>query len=117
MPRDYWQEIEAVATAKLPTFKVEHLAIWNEFIEPQEGLKLDPQDEVTLQERADNVRAARFREIRAKVAEDSHRMTAYNVKLKQRDIRSHVVEVMHMKSQNAVGQKSLARSCLFGKFN
>ncbi|CAE7252952.1 unnamed protein product [Symbiodinium sp. CCMP2592] len=106
MSRDYWSEIEATITAKLPTFKVEHLAIWSEFIEPKTtSVKLDPQDEVTLQERADTVRAAKFREIRAKVAEDSHRMTAFNTKTQQRDIRTHVVEVMHMKSQNAIGAK------------
>ncbi|CAE6950443.1 unnamed protein product [Symbiodinium sp. CCMP2592] len=106
MSRDYWSEIEATITAKLPTFKVEHLAIWSEFIEPKTtSVKLDPQDEVTLQERADTVRAAKFREIRAKVAEDSHRMTAFNTKTQQRDIRTHVVEVMHMKNQNAIGAK------------
>ena len=74
-------------------------------------VKLDPQDQATIQERADEVHAAKFREVRAKLAEDCNKMTAYNTQVKHKANRTHVVEVMHLKSQNAAGQKPFGRSC------
>ena len=68
-------------------------------------VKLGPQDQATLQERADQLLAAKFRDIRAKLAEDCNKMTSYNTKVQQKANRTHVVEVMHLKSQHAIGQK------------
>ena len=55
----------------------------------------------------DQAQAAKFREVRAKISQDIMDMAAYNSKQDESKRRSHVVTVMHEKSQVMVGKQFL----------
>eukprot|EP00435_Cladocopium_sp_Y103_P008095 s1708_g2.t1 len=67
------QEVEAAVTAKLPTWKVQHLGWWVDLVEPQA-----PRGPVVsgseLMELEDEAQAAKFREVRTKLAQDTAAM-------------------------------------------
>lgn len=59
--RDYITEIEAAVTAKLSTWKPEHLSLWVDLVQPPAG-PAAVATEVELVEMEDQAQAARYRE-------------------------------------------------------
>ena len=106
--RDYTQEVEAAVVAKLPTWKAQHLGLWVDLVEPPTGgsnIKMASASE--LQDLEDEAQSARFRETRTKLAQDVAAMCAYNTCKEENNRRSHVVKVMHEKSQLEIGKELL----------
>jgi hypothetical protein len=104
--RDYAAEIEATVTAKLSTWKPQHLSLWADLVEPN-GVQANPVTAVELMEIEDQAQASRFREVRAKLSQDIAAMTAYNNAKAENSRRGHVVGVMHQKAQMSVGKQFL----------
>ena len=105
-PRDYSADIEAAVTAKMSTWKPQHLALWVDMVEPPKA-PLSIPSAAELVEIEDQSQAARFREIRAKLSQDVADMTTFNSKNAEIERRGHVVSVMHEKAQMAVGKQLL----------
>ena len=91
-------------STKLPTWQVQHLSLWTDYIEVASApavISCDGADDLTVME--DQAQALRFREVKAKMAQDIASMTAYNAKAQENSKRRHVVSVMHEKGQIQVG--------------
>ena len=106
--RDYYQEIEATITSKLSTWKLQHLGLWTDMVEPP-SVPIKVHSAAELMDIEDESQAAKFREIRAKLAQDCSAMNQHNTGVEECQRRSHVVKVMHEKSQMQIGKE------LFGK--
>ena len=104
--RDYWADIEAVIASKLSTWKLTHLGLWVDLVEPPSS-PAKPCTTSELMEMEDLANAAKFREIKAKVAQDVAEMTAYNAQQAESNRRTHVVKVMHEKGQIQIGKSFL----------
>ena len=102
--RDYASDIEAAVTAKLSTWKPQHLSLWTDLVE-QPLQPVAVASAVEIMEIEDQAQAARFREVRAKVSQDIAAMTAYNTAKDESNRRNHVVSVMHQKAQVTVGKQ------------
>ena len=101
MPRDYFQEVEATVAGKVTTWQIQHLSLWGDYIEPKTSTPaISGADEVIALE--DEATAARFREVKAKLAKDISAMTAYNNSVSASKKTAHVVSVMHEKAQQQV---------------
>lgn len=99
-------EVEAAVTAKLGTWKLQHLGIWHDLVEPPATpVKITTASE--LMELEDEAQSARFREVRAKLAQDTAAMCQYNSQKEEVTRRNHVVKVMHEKSQLEIGKQLL----------
>ena len=110
--RDYMAEIEAAVTAKLATWKLQHLGVWCDLVEPPATpVKVSTASE--LMELEDEAHSARFREVRAKLAQDVSSMCQYNSEKEEVTRRSHVVKVMHEKSQLEIGKELLVQCLVF----
>eukprot|EP00438_Fugacium_kawagutii_P015689 Skav235312 [mRNA] locus=scaffold520:364384:369888:+ [translate_table: standard] len=104
--RDYMAEIEAAVVAKLSTWKLQHLGIWVDLIEPPSTpVKVATASE--LMELEDEAQSARFREVRTKLSADTAAMCEYNSAKEETRRRSHVVKVMHEKSQVEAGKEQV----------
>lgn len=68
-------------------------------------MKLPDSEDITAIE--DQAQAARFREVKAKMAQDAAAMTAFNAQVESNKKRCHVVAVMHEKGQLQVGREPL----------
>ena len=64
----------------------------------------DAEDIVAMEDQA---QAAKFREIKAKIAQDCASMSRFNAQVNAQNKRLHVVTVMHEKGQNSIGRESL----------
>ncbi|CAK9006091.1 unnamed protein product [Durusdinium trenchii] len=102
--RDYSAEIEAAVTAKLSSWKPQHLSLWVDLVEPPAG-PTAVASAVEIVEMEDAAQAARFREVSAKLSQDIASMTAFNTASNETSRRSHVVNVMHQKAQMTVGKQ------------
>ncbi|CAK9061163.1 Uncharacterized protein SCF082_LOCUS32081, partial [Durusdinium trenchii] len=102
--KDYYSDIEAVVTSRLASWKVQHLGLWTDVVEPHAAPMSIP-TAADLMEIEDESQAAKFREIRAKVAQDVAAMTQYNASVQEHTRRLHVVKVMHEKSQVEAGKQ------------
>ena len=91
-------------TAKLSTWKPQHLSLWTDLVE-QPLQPVAVASAVEIMEIEDQAQAARFREVRAKVSQDIAAMTAYNTAKDESNRRNHVVSVMHRKAQVTVGKQ------------
>ena len=101
-------DVEAIMNAKLPTWKMEHFGLWADVIQPMaEGVKAQAVSSVEILEMEDAAQAARYREVRAKLAQEVSLMTQYHAQLEENKRRSHVVSVMHERSQVQVGKELL----------
>lgn len=110
--RDYMAEIEAAIVAKLSTWKLQHLGIWVDLVEPPSTpVKVATASE--LMELEDEAQSARFREVRTKLAADTAAMCEYNSAKEDTRRRSHVVKVMFEKSQVEAGKELLALTYVF----
>ena len=112
--RDYYSEVEAAVVAKLPTWKLQHLGIWVDIVEPAGAAGAPVVSASELMELEDEAQAARFREVRTKLSQDSASMCQFNSAKEEILRRSHVVKVMHEKSQVEVGKEFLVPS--YSKF-
>ena len=110
--RDYASDVEAAVTAKLSTWKPQHLSLWSDLVEPP-AVPSGVVNAVEVMEIEDQAQAARYREVRAKVAQDIAAMTAYNTANDDTKKKSHVVQVMHQKAQMTVGKQFLGFTFLF----
>ncbi|CAK9010862.1 Uncharacterized protein SCF082_LOCUS10854 [Durusdinium trenchii] len=108
--KDYYQEIEATITSKLSTWKLQHLGLWTDMVEPP-SVPIKVHSAAELMDIEDESQAAKFREIRAKLAQDCSAMTQHNTGVEECQRRSHVVKVMHEKSQMQIG-KELAENLM-----
>ena len=70
-------EVEAAVTAKLATWKLQHLGIWCDLVEPP-ATPVKVTTATELMELEDEAQSARFREVRAKVAQDVAAMCQFN---------------------------------------
>ena len=102
------QDIEAVVVSKLSTWKLQHLGpgLWVDIIEPP-ATPVKPVTTVELMEMEDLANAAKFRDIKAKIAQDTSDMAAFNIAQAETERRTHVVMVMHEKAQMQVGKSLL----------
>ena len=57
----------------------------------------------------DEAQAAKFREVRTKLSQDISAMCSYNSSKEECTRRSHVVKVMHEKSQVEAGKELLVK--------
>ena len=99
-------DIEAVVAAKLSTWKLAHLGLWVDLIEPP-STPVKPCSTMELMEMEDLAAAAKFREMKAKIAQDVSDMVIYNAQQAETERRSHVVMVMHEKGQTQIGKTFL----------
>ncbi|CAK9083772.1 unnamed protein product, partial [Durusdinium trenchii] len=102
--KDYAMDIEAAVTAKLSTWKPQHLSLWADLVEPPASVAHVATAQ-ELMEIEDQAQAARFREVRAKLSQDIAAMTAFNTAKDETQRRSHVVSVMHEKAQVSTGKQ------------
>lgn len=107
--RDYKQDVEAIVAAKLPTWRLQHLGLWVDLVEPPTpaAVAASPAE---LMELEDQANAAKFRELRAKIAQDQAAMTSYHAQLEEGKRRSHVVNIMHERAQVEAGKQLLVPS-------
>ena len=92
--------------SKLSTWKLSHLGLWTDLVEPPTA-PVKVHSAAELMEIEDESQAAKFREVRAKLAQDVANMTQYNSTLEETKRRAHVVMVMHERSQVQVGKELL----------
>ena len=104
--RDYFAEIEAAISAKLQTWQLQHLSLWTDFIEPP-SVSVVIQDTEDIVAMEDAAQAAKFREVKAKIAQDCAAMGRFNAQAAASAKRLHVVEVLHEKGQIQVGKEFL----------
>ena len=110
--RDYMGEVEAAVTSKLSTWRLQHLGLWCDLVEPPATpVKVHKASEIM--ELEEEAQAARFREVRAKLAQDTCSMCQFNSDKEEALRRSHVVKVMHEKSQLECGKEFLAIRSIF----
>lgn len=99
-------------TAKLSTWKPEHLSLWVDLVEVPKtspGVVPTPAEMIEIEDQA---QAAKFREVRAKISQDILDMTNFNSKQDESKRRGHVVTVMHEKAQMAIGKQFLVHDNL-----
>lgn len=106
--------MEAIVTSKLATWKLQHFGLWHDLVAPVTS----PVPETSAAEVMDleeQAHQAKYRELRAKIAQDLSTMTAFNAKSDENDRRSHVVSVMHERAQVQIGKELLgyARLIIF----
>lgn len=104
--RDYFAEIEAAVSSRLQTWQLQHLSLWTDYIEPP-ATPVVIADTEEIEAMADQAEAAKFREVKAKLAQDVAAMTSFNAQTTANAKRLHVVEVMHQKGQVQVGKELL----------
>lgn len=117
--RDYKTDIEALLVAKPQSWKLAHLGLWVDMVEVASSGAPAVQETTPaeLMELEDQAHAARFREVRAKIAQDIAAMTAYNAGMEEAKRRTHVVNIMHERSQIQTGKQFLACTSPLLKFN
>ena len=94
-------------TAKLSSWKPQHLSLWVDLVEPPAGPS-GVASAVEIVEMEDQAQAARYREVSAKLSQDIASMTAFNTASSESSRRNHVVNVMHQKAQVQVGKQFLS---------
>lgn len=100
--------MEAITASKLATWKLEHFGAWADLCAPPPVPTSLPSAAEVL-ELEDQANAARFRELRAKIAQDCASMTQFNAHSEEGKRRCHVVQVTHERSQIEVGKKLLGK--------
>ena len=98
-------DVEAVVASKLSSWKLTHLGLWVDLIEPP-ATPVKPCTTAELMEMEDLAAAAKFREVKAKIVQDMTDMAIHNVQLAETERRAHVVMVMHEKAQAQIGKSS-----------
>ena len=68
---------------------------------------VEPTSAAELMDLEEQAHQARFREMRAKIAQDMSNMTAYNAQATENQRRNHVVHVMHERAQAQIGKEYL----------
>lgn len=101
--------MEAALTPKLRTWKIQHLGIWCDLVEPP-STPVKVATATDILEMEDEAQQARFREVRAQLAQDCTTMCKFNSDTKDANRRSHVVKVTHEKSQLELGKQFLAKN-------
>ena len=93
-------------SSKLTSWQIQHLSLWTDYVEAPAvpAVVPDTEDLVAMEDQA---QALRFREIKAKMAQDIAKMMQFNAKAKENTKRLHVVSVMHEKSQLQTGKELL----------
>ena len=99
-------DVEAIVSSKLSTWKLCHLGLWADLIEPP-AVPAKPVSTAELMEMEDLAAAAKFREIKAKIQQDQSDMATYNAQQAEGERRTHVVMVMHEKAQVQIGKSYL----------
>eukprot|EP00435_Cladocopium_sp_Y103_P004363 s5416_g1.t1 len=109
VPRDYFAEIEAAISSKLTTWQLQHLSLWSDYIEPPTcPVVVADTEEITAME--DQATAAKFREIKTKLASDCANMTRFNTQVPMDEVQTVVYcdcakfGVMTQPEVNGVGE-------------
>ncbi|CAK9104598.1 unnamed protein product, partial [Durusdinium trenchii] len=106
MARDYFQDIEAVVTSKNPSFQLRSLIVWSDLVEPPMlPASLQGEESVDVLAAQEQASAAKFAEIKVKLAADCKAMNAFNSEKSQVAGKQHVTKVLHEKAQNETGSK------------
>lgn len=82
------------------------MSLWTDYVEAAAVPAVVP-DAEELVAMEDQAQALRFREVKAKMAQDIAKMMQFNAKTKENTKRLHVVSVMHEKSQLQTGKELL----------
>ena len=113
--RDYKADVEAIVASKPPSWKLSHFGLWTDLIEiPQETVPTT--SAADLQDLEEQAHQAKYREIRAKLAQDLSSMTQYHAAAAESKRRLHVVHVMHERGQAEVGKECLVQIILANRF-
>lgn len=104
--RDYKSDVEAIVASKLPSWKLSHFGLRTDMVEPPQPA-VEPTSAAELMDLEEQAHQARFREMRAKIAQDMSNMTAYNAQATENQRRNHVVHVMHERAQAQIGKEYL----------
>ncbi|CAJ1431217.1 unnamed protein product [Effrenium voratum] len=104
LQKAYFTDIEAAIVAKLDSWRVSHLAVWADYVEPKVPT-ITISDSVDIGIAEDEAQAARFREVRAKLSSDMMAMAQWNARQEENRKRAHVISVLHEKSQVETGKK------------
>ncbi|CAK8986598.1 Uncharacterized protein SCF082_LOCUS619 [Durusdinium trenchii] len=103
---DYFQDIEAVVTSKNPSFQLRSLIVWSDLVEPPMlPASLQGEESVDVLAAQEQASAAKFAEIKVKLAADCKAMNAFNSEKSQVAGKQHVTKVLHEKAQNETGSK------------
>ena len=106
--RDYFQDIEAVVAFKSPTFRMESLAIWQDYIAPPAiPASLQGETGADVLAAQEQATASRFNEVKVRLASDCQAMNQYNLEKNRVAGQLHVAKVLHEKTQLASGKKTL----------
>ena len=73
-------------------------------VEPPQAA-VEPTSAAELMDLEEQAHQARFREMRAKIAQDMSNMTAYIAQATENQRRNHVVHVMHERAQAQIGKE------------
>lgn len=103
---DYKDDIDAIVASKLPTWRLQRFGLWHDVVEPPSA-PVQTASAAELLDLEDQAQQARFREVRAKLAQDMSAMTAWNAQTAENKRRLHVVNVMHERAQAQVGKEFL----------
>ena len=68
---------------------------------------VEPTSVAEVMDLEEQAHQAKFREMRAKIAQDMSNMTAYNAQANESQRRNHVVHVMHERAQAQIGKEYL----------
>jgi predicted nucleotide-binding protein len=98
--------VEAIVSSKLSAWKIQYFGLWTDMVEPAEA-PVATSSAAELMDLEEAAHQAKFRELRAKIAQDMASMTAYNAQADENKRRSHVVSVMHERAQAQIGKEFL----------
>lgn len=69
MNRDYFQEVLSWIDVALPNWSIKHLSVWSEIVDTQRGaISVDGITDVDLEAAQEATMAAKFQELRSKIA-------------------------------------------------
>lgn len=67
--RDYFQEVLSWIDVALPNWSIKHLSVWSEIVDTQRGaISVDGITDVDLEAAQEATMAAKFQELRSKIA-------------------------------------------------
>lgn len=114
--RDYKADVEAIVSSRLATWKLQHFGLWHDLVQPAQSSVAET-SVAEVMDLEEQTHQAKYRELRAKIAQDMSAMTSFNAKAAENERRSHVVGVMHERAQVQVGKELLGYARLNAVFN
>ncbi len=74
--RDYYQEVLSCIDVALPNWSIKHLSVWSEMVDTQQGtISAEGITDVDLEAAQEATAAAKFQEVRSKIASPYRNLT------------------------------------------